>query len=383
MGSVRKRGNKWYYSVELPAVDGKRKRIERVGGKTKKEALAEMIRVEQEINSSGYYSPNAEISFEEFSKIWFEKKVASELSISTNETYRILLNTQILPVFGKLKLRNINTIHIQQFLDNKKEDGFSKSTIDVLKAIISSIFKYAINPMQIVHSNPAMNAHTPSFKTYTDKKNSLDKPEEKKILSPDECRKIFEAFTEDDEFYLPIQIAFHTGMRRGEICALLWDNVDLERRIIHVKYHLARKRDGSYVLAPPKSLTSIRDIYIGNTLLNILKKQKIKQLENKIKLGENYHNSNFVCVLKNGYPVLPKRIAVLQGKIRRMGIDFNFHMFRHTHATMLVESGANFKDIQTRLGHSDIKTTMNIYAKTTPEINKDTINRFENMISSL
>ena len=110
---------------------------------------------------------------------------------------------------------------------------------------------------------------------------------------------------------------------------------------------------------------------------------KKRQLENKLFYGSNYFDGNFICTKENGQPVTPNSIKYNVEKVRKLtGVDFNFHSFRHTHATMLLENNAKPKEIQTRLGHSRIATTMDTYAHVTKKMKKDTVDIFEQMLKN-
>lgn len=129
--------------------------------------------------------------------------------------------------------------------------------------------------------------------------------------------------------------------------ALTWDNVDLNNGIIHVKHTLIEtgtKGMKKFILGTPKTKSSYRSIHIGSTLTEILKNHKSWQLKNKGKYSQWYHNSNFVCTKENG---------------------------------------ANIKEIQRRLGHSKLATTMDTYSHITDKMKNDTVNIFENITKNL
>ncbi|CAM2075856.1 MAG: Phage integrase family protein [uncultured Clostridium sp.] len=145
-------------------------------------------------------------------------------------------------------------------------------------------------------------------------------------------------------------------MRGREITALKWKNVDLENKIISVKH----------------------------TLVSILKRHKLYQKENKLKYGSYYTNSNFVCTKENGELVTTDSLKYLSRVVNYdLKISFNFHSLRHTHATMLIENGANIKTIQKRLGHSKLSTTMDTYAHVTDKMKTEVVNILENIIADI
>lgn len=384
MGTVRKRNNKWYYSIELPPENGKRKRIERVGGNTKKEALSAMRKAEEELESCGSITEESNISFSDLLELWFKSYVEKDLAFRTNEYYRHLIDAHIKPALGYYKLKNITPLVLQDFLNMKKTNGFSKNSVTNMKGVLNGAFKYAVVPAGLIKQNPMLNVSLPSYDTYEDRKKKTKEEEKVAILSSDDIKEIFERFPEGSNMYLPIQIAYHTGMRGGEVCALQWNDIDFDNKLIHVKHTLVNKGRGIFELGPTKTKKSKRDILMGDTLINILKKWRTKQKENRLSYGSYYKLTDFVCTKENGTPITTNSIKYLSRIVNyELKINFNFHMFRHTHATMLVASGASFKDIQARLGHSNIETTMNLYAETSDILQQDTINKFETLVNSL
>lgn len=207
------------------------------------------------------------------------------------------------------------------------------------------------------------------------KKNDL------KIISLKDFNKILERFPQGSSFYIPLQIAFNTGMRGGEVTALQWDDIDLENKIIHVRHTLISKGKEGFELGTPKTESSYRKINIGDTLTKVLREHKKLQKEMKLKFGEWYINSNFVCTKEMGEHVTTNSLKYLSRVVNyELGIDFNFHSLRHTHATMLLENGANIKDIQHRLGHAKISTTMDTYSHVTNNMRNQTVNIFESIV---
>lgn len=144
------------------------------------------------------------------------------------------------------------------------------------------------------------------------------------------------------------------------------------------------KKEREWVFGTPKTKSSNRTILIGNTLVNILKRHKKHQIENKLKYGKHYTDSSFVCTKENGQPIYTDSLKYLSRVVNyELKILFNFHSLRHTHATMLLESGANIKDIQQRLGHSKLATTMDTYSHVTNKLKQDSVDKFEALISSI
>jgi len=374
MGHVYKRDEKnWYYCIDLGIIDGKRKRIKRKG--VKKEALAALRKAENELEDKGSVLLESSITFSNYLDYWYKEYVLLNCKYSTQDYYGRIIKNHITPAIGHYKLKNLNPAILQKFLNQKHLDGYSKNSINNSFGVLSGSLKMAVHPYKYIKENPMFYVKAP--KTQENKKSK----EDLKVLSLDNFNKIIKRFPQGTSFYIPLQIAFHTGMRGGEVTALQWDNIDLEKGIIKVEHTLIGKGKGVFELGTPKTTSSYRNIKIGNTLIEILKQHKLYQKEMKLKYGQWYTNSNWVCTKENGEHITTDSIKYLSRVVNyEIMIKFDFHSLRHTHATMLLESGANIKDIQKRLGHSKLSTTMDTYSHVTDKMESETVNILESII---
>lgn len=374
-GGVRKRGKKWYYYFDAGTVNGKRKKIERVGGDTKAEALKALREALNEFERAGSIVDESNISVADYFDYWYENYVLLNCKYNTQQYYRGIIENHIKPSLGIYKLKSLNPATLQKFINSKYINGYSKNSLGGFMNVLSNSLKMAVYPYQFIKENPMQYVELPKVEEKKKDKDDL------KIITIEEFNRIIERFPEGSSFYIPCQIAFHTGMRAGEVCGLTWDCVDLKEKVIKVEKTLIGKGKGIWELASPKTESSYRTIAIGNTLVNILKKHKKSQIENKLRYGKYYKDSNFVCTKENGELVTTDSLKYLSRVVNyELGINFNFHSFRHTHATMLLEAGANIKDIQERLGHSRITTTIDTYSHVTKKMKLDTVNILENII---
>lgn len=243
----------------------------------------------------------------------------------------------------------------------------------ITHSVLKNALNMAVYPWGLIKQNPMLYVKIPKYEERPTTKKDL------KIISLEDFDHMLEITPEGHPFYIPLNIGFYTGMRVGEVCGLTWDNVDFSNGTITVEKQMV-KNDGAWVYGTPKTSSSNRTIFIGQTLLAILKKHKKQQLENRMKYGKLYIDSNAVCTKEYGELVTP---SVVKWNTRRisnaLSLSFNFHSLRHTHATLLLENGAKMKEISDRLGHSRISITMDTYSHVTDKMRNETVDIMENL----
>lgn len=372
-GSVRKRGNKWSFYFDLGVVDKKRKRKEKGGFNTKKEAQEALRIALNEYDSTGIFKEESSISVSDYFDFWLHNYVEVNCKYNTITTYRNVIENHIKPELGDRKLKSLSPSLMQEFINNKADD-FSRKTIDNIYSVLNNAFKMAIMPYEHLKSNPIQYIRKPKF---VNKKNN-----DLKIITLDEFNQLTERYTFSTSYHIPMQIGFHTGMRVGEVCALTWDDIDFENKTVNIDKTMIMKKGVRFEIGTVKNEGSERKIVVGDTLLKILKKQKAWQSQNKLRYGEFYakEDYNFICTREDGSVITTNSLKNLNKVAQKMGIDFTFHSLRHTHASMLLENGANIKDIQIRLGHSKISTTLDIYSHITNKRETAIVSIFETAI---
>lgn len=370
-GGVRKRSNKWYYYFDLGIVEGKRKKVERVGGNTKKEAEKSLREALNEYENSGIVFEESNISLSDYLDFWYKEYVLLNCKYNTQESYRINIEKHIKPKLGAYKVKALTPAILQNFINKKYKEDYSQSTLQVLKAILHRSLKSAVYPYKHIRENPMQYVNIPKTKSKTETKKV-------KTITLEEFNQTLNIFPQDSFQRIVLLIGFYTGMRRGEIIALTWDDIDLDNKTITVKHTLIKKKNGMFELSQPKTESSCRTIFTGDTLVKALKEHKLYQKKMKLKYGEFYFDSDWVCTKENGQQVTIHTMDTIVRQIREaLNNDFHFHCLRHTHATLLLENGANIKDIQNRLGHSQLSTTMDTYSHVTDKMKNETVDIFE------
>lgn len=364
-GFVRKRGTTWSYVFEVGKLDGQRKKKEKGGFKTKKDAQLALRKAIDEFENGAVPVEDHKMSVADYMTYWLDNHVKINLKYRTYERYKSDINKHVRPALGHYHLQKLSHTTLQIFFTQKIEKGFSKNSVNNLHGVISSALKMAYK-WGFIKANPMQKVSSPK---QSDKKDIV-------VLQSKELNQIIERI-KNGNFYVPFMIALNTGMRAAEVTGLEWSDINFETRSIQVT-KILQNQNGTWVFSTPKTKSSVRNILMTDTLYKILKQQKTKQKENQLLYGEHYHESNFVSTKQNGEPITTDSLKYLSRVINNnLKIPFKFHYLRHTHATMMLEQGIHPKVVQERLGHSKISTTLDTYSHVSMNMQKQAIDIFD------
>ena len=368
---TRKRGDKWQYYFEGAPVNGKRKQIVKSGFDSQKKAYAAGIEAMLEYENGGSSVDPKTISVNDYFDEWIRLYVDANLKISTKRCYVNLINKQIRPRIGKYKLSSITPAIIQGVLNEQFRDGKSASYINLTRVVMRAAFEYAVQPMMYLKVNPVARVKTPK---------GSPKAKRRELVSKESLDKILTRFA-GTGFFIPIMIGYHSGLRIGEVYGLTWDNIDFENNVICVRKQLKQYKNEFY-FSDLKNTSSERNVMVSSKLMAALKKEyDLQQMERRV-LGAQYKDSwNLVNAKRGGGFYSPNSFSYANRVIKKelRIYNFDFHSLRHTHATMLIEAGADIKDVSLRLGHANIETTLQIYTHRTDEMSLRTVDIFDRL----
>ena len=375
-GSVRQRGKKWYYRFYENG-----KLIERCGGVKKEDALKAL---NEELNRQykGYSRPE-ETKLCDYLDMWLENYIKGERAENTYDKYQKAIINRINPCIGNIRLCVLKAIHIDKLLRTLKKDKLSGTTIQKYYGVLNTALNRAVK-LQMILENPCKYIDTPKREKF--KANILTLEEFKLIYN-----KLDSTIYEDYIFKLALDITIETGLRRGEMCGLTWDNIDFEEKSLTIDKALIRI-ENNYNISNPKTDSSYRTLPISDSLIEKLKHHKLTQSKNKLKYGEFYsdvifNDTSYDLIFRheNGKYIVPstflqrlKRVC----KNNKIEKNIRWHDLRHTNATYLIESGVNLKVIQDRLGHSLMQTTADTYSHVTKKMNRDATAKLTSLIHS-
>ncbi|MHC1683461.1 MAG: tyrosine-type recombinase/integrase [Clostridiaceae bacterium] len=377
-GGVRKRGKTWSYYFYIGVVEGKKKMKEKGGFRLKSEAESALRVAISEFENGGYSVPK-ETTFMEFSYEWLESYVKQLRKTSTYNRYKEIINKYLYSI-GSMNITEIQSYHIEQLLLNSK-NGISGSTLQGIYTIINTIMTRALK-LKIIKDNPCKYVERPRRDKFTP--DTLDIEDIKKIASVLDLTNNY-----DFMFWIGFKLTLELGIRRGELGGLEWSDVNFKENTVTIKNNLIYS-NGHVLMSTPKTKESERIIYISDDLIEMLKKLKVKQSENRMSYGEFYFENifdnrhfNLVMVWQNGKYIHPMYyLDKLKKLLKKSCIEKNvrFHDLRHTNATLLISQGVDFKTVQNRLGHKDINTTLNIYSHVNKEMQKKATDKIKSLL---
>lgn len=369
-----KQGQMWLFKIDtgINPETGKRQTTTRRGFKTKKEAQIASFNLEQEL-ASGYFIKNSSLTYKDVFDQWFSNH-SKTIKASTQKTIQFKFKKHILPRFGRLKIKDISKAYCQKMIN---EIADSIASVNDYKIQANQVFKYAIK-MDIISKNPMEHVMIPKQqKELISTENEMNR---RNYWTKEEVKHFLTLTTQELSYrdYVLFNLLIYTGARKGELLSLTWDDIDFEAASIRLIKTLFFS-EGEFLFQTPKTGQSKRSISLDGQSLSLLKKWRTRQKEENLAQLNALNNHNLVFSRDNGSPL---RLAYPNEKLKSIINKEKLHQItvhglRHTHASLLFEAGASIKEVQERLGHSDIKMTMNIYTHVTNTIKEQTANRFQ------
>ena len=371
---TKKSDGKKYYMFQIflgrDEITGKKRYTTRRGFKTRKEALLCEAKIKTEIDTNGLLNTDV-TTFKEIYELWYEgyQHTIKESTLLVNQhIFNLLLDK-----LENMQLKKLTLPYCQKIINNYSK-SFSLAVLKKIKIYGSMILDYAVK-MKVIYSNPMKDVLLPK------KKDDITSDDKDKYYSKEELKQFLELVESEQDIKLTamFRLLAYTGIRKGELQALNWDDIDFTNNMITVNKTLALNTDKKVVVQTPKSKSSIRSISIDEQTANILKRWKLKQRERFLMVGTRIkkYQPCFTEEITNSYLYLNFMNANLKRICKKNEFKLiKVHGFRHTHCSLLFESGFTIQEVQDRLGHSDLKTTMSIYAHATEKQKDNMADKF-------
>lgn len=398
-GRLRKDGRhckpSWEYRFSGPEIRGKRVYFSKAGFATKQEAIVAGVQAYNEYMTTGAVFKAVSMSYTDVLDSWMNNYVRIRCAPATIANYEVILKTHILPNFGKHEVGAIQHESIQKFINRMFDDGYARNTLVNVLGVLSCSLRYA-RRQRWIRYNPAEDIDLPATRACTNQRQKVRVPVPQTVV-----KQIFERFPEGSSAHLPIMLAYHCGLRRGEAFGITWQDIDLERGVLLVTHQMQWcKRKGTYQYLPPK-YGSARRVVLDQVMLELLRRTRELQLRQRAHDAEKYvHNyidregylnhcgegeeTDFLLCREDGAFMHQTVIDHAAKVVRKeLGYEaFDFHSLRHTHASELNENGVNLKEIQRRLGHKTLDVTISTYLHATDVMEAEAMRIMNRMYGS-
>jgi len=370
-GHIKKR-SKNSYSIKISlgkdANSGKYKYQWTTVKGTKKEAEKRLSEMLNQLDNGTFIKPG-KINLSEFLDSWIKNHCTPHLSPRTVEFNSFIVNKYLKPSLGGIKLTELKPPHLQNFYAEKLASGLSARTVRHCHMVIHNALGNATK-LSLLFKNIADGVDPPPAP-----KTEFHTLDERGIY------KLLEA-AKDGSYYELFYTALFTGMRRSELLALRWNDLDLLLARLSVSRSLHQLKGGQIIYRSPKTLKSRRMISLTPTNALLLKNLKEKQRVLYSIMGTPINDDNSVFSYSDNKPMLPNTVTHAWIKlIRKCGLgNVRLHDARHSHASLMLKQGINPKVIQERLGHSSIQTTIDVYSHVMPGMQEFAAKQFDDMV---
>ena len=385
--------------------------------KKRQKAVEDFARQFEEQVKNGVALDGRKITLKDFTERWIKEYAEQKLQPGTVEKYQAELNDKILPVMGHLKLSELrpatlNSAFVDMTKDGARRDGksggYSRATIKKTQDVLSSVLRTAVeweilerNPMDKVRSVGEVAADKIEFFTPDQAAKFLDfieQPYKVKTKGHKRTDDTGKGYTVGDyerikevseQIRVLFNLAIYGGLRKGELLALEWSDIDFENDTVTVSKAVSVVK-GQQITKEPKTKTSRRTVAIPHFLTQRIKAMKVERLKYRLSVGDYWQGAEWLFIQDNGKQMsYSTPYSAFQDTIVRYNADktaaeqlpaIPFHGLRHTSATLLIASKQDVRTVSSRLGHAQASTTMNIYAHALKETDRKAVNALENIL---
>ena len=355
-GSIyRRKDGRWVGQYTIYTATGPKYRY--LYGKTRA-AVAEKLTKAMADRNGGLIFDAGNLTVGEYLDRWLSDSVRGTVRISTFERHEGIIRLHIKPSLGRVWLKKLTPAHVRGLHREKLDAGLAPATVCKIHSTLHKALSQAVSDGIVPRNAADVKAPRPT-------------PEEMRPLSETEVRAFLDVARESgDRFEALYVLAITTGLRRGELLGLRWDDVSMERSTLRVGRALVRT-GGSHTLGETKTRRGRRQINLTPRTVSTLKAHRKKQLEEKIKLTGLYKDHGLIFATRVGTPINPENLVNRSFKplLERASLpEIRFHDLRHTCATLLLGRGVHPKLVQELLGHATIAMTLDTYSHYMPSM---------------
>ncbi len=349
-GSVyQRKDGRWVAEITLE--DHSRKQFY---AKTKKEAI-ELRRAAINDMKQGSLATGPQQTVKQYLEYWLEEVHRPTIRIGTYKNYSTIVDNHLIPALGHIRLQKLTTQHLQKFYSQRLRDGLSAVRVLNIHRVLRKALDNAVRT-NLIGRNVCDYVELPRKEEH-----------EIQVLTGEQAKKLLVTVSERRLEAL-LTLALATGMRKGEMLGLRWQDIDLEKGFLQIRRTLSFVTGHGYIENEPKTKRGRRGIMLPSFVIESLKRHKALQLEAKEKAGKRWVERDLVFCNRHGNYFHPGMVFTLFNEALKDAelSHIRFHDLRHSAATLLLSMGVHPKVVQELLGHSTITITLDIYSHVLP-----------------
>ena len=342
---------------------------------TKKEAEKRLSEMLNQLDNGTFMKPG-KTTLTEYLERWLKDYAWPNLAPRTAEGYQYIVRSHLIPSLGQIPLTQLKPEHLQHLYSEKLaagrfdgKGGLSKRSVQYIHVTLHKALKNAAK-LGMIGRNPADAVEPP-------------RPQHREIQTMNESDiHIFLELAKSTPYYAIFYLALFTGMRRSELLALRWCDIDLLRCQVSVTRTIHQLHNGDIIFSQTKTDKSRRLIALSPSTAIVLREHKEQQEQIRQMLGLTLTDDDLIFCQTDGKPLLPDSITHAWMKLaRRTGLKgIRLHDARHAHASLMLKQGVHPKIVQERLGHSSIQITLDTYSHVAPGLQQAAANRFDDIV---
>ncbi len=381
-GSIRKRKDgRWEARITLGYHETGKVKVKYLYGKTRRECAAKLNAFIED-NKRGTYIEPSRYTLGQWLDKWYEIQIVNKAKNATKTTYEMFIRCHIKPHLGHYKLKDLKSITIQDAYNKMAQKGRLDGKGGLSHQTLKGIHSILRQSLQIAYINDLIPKNPVADGRVSIPKPQKEKP--RKVFSPME-QKAIETACAGSPWGVAILLALYTGLRRGELLGLTWQDIDFIQDRIHVNKQLCRIKNNDQT-SPQKTILTIqpstksgkdRTIEVPHKIMEILQKHKKQEEYRKKQYSHTYQDNNLVFCKENGQFInLGTFDRFFKHILKTAGITTgSLHTTRHTFTTRALEAEIPMKIVSDTLGHSDIKITLNVYSHASSDAQRKAMER--------
>lgn len=365
-GSVfQRKDGRWVAQVRLENGKMKQRYFKPEQEKEARIALRKMLHEKEQ----GTLATGPNQTLKAYLEGWLEQQYKfSNILSSTYVSYRILMRKHIIPVLGHIRLQKLTHQQVETLYAKKLDEGLSARRVKSIHSVLHTALRLAVK-QNLLARNVCDLANVPTPKDY-----------EPQPLTPEQAQHLLQVAREH-RFEVLLIVAIATGMRRGELIGLHWQDINLEEKYLYVQRSVSRLTGYGMVESRPKTKSGRRKIVLPTFVVDALKLQREHQQEMREKAGSTWKEKDIVFCNKFGDYIEPSRLQENYKRLlKKAGLpDIRIHDLRHSAASFLAKLKVHPKIVQEILGHSNVSITLNIYSHMFPSEHEEAMGKMDDL----